>query len=175
MTKLIYHYSKHTLLFEFFAALLLFFIVLALGYFLFLQSTITEWRTNQKQYVVIHNAYLKRHALKIKNANIVLQLKSWQHKHPRFYTAMRAIHASSDATQLLTQLIQNAQFSITGVTTDHKTQAITIESIGKFSNLFLLFLALNHRSLPMIVAKINIVSPNKFSFKFISRGLHGPH
>jgi hypothetical protein len=175
MKKIIYYYSKNGVLLESLLTLMLFFIILVLCYFLFLQSTITVWRANQKQVAAIHNAYQKKRALKVDNANIVVQLKSWQHKHPQFYNAILAMHTSHNAMQLLTELIQNAQFSITHIVSDHKTKSTTIESTGKFSNLFLLFSELNHDPLPMIVSQLTITNPNKFTFKFILRGRHAQH
>lgn len=153
--------------YEIFFAVIIFSFLIGFGYFLFLSTPLPVFLLSKSNYINAKINYEKKVAQKNNLKEIMAQLNHWQQSHPQYFKTISTEHNHRDISEQLATAFQQSHFQITHIINNSKTNTITIESTGNYSDLLMLLAQLNLKALPVRIAQLQIDHLNHFSIQLM--------
>jgi hypothetical protein len=156
--------------------LILFLLILffMMDYFIYWQPTLDQFlrehSTLQQKQLALH----QKQSQLIQEKKTESTLQQWRNRDTDFYTTMSSVSTVNQQVSLLTNLIQNAHFTILQLTKINNVKhsitdcTSTITATGQFIDLFSLITTLNHFAIPFTLSELSI-NQHQFKMTFILR------
>lgn len=160
---------------EFASLLLLMLFILTMYYFVFEKNNVLQdINTREKYHYTISLLHEKQNRLTEEQKNVSL-LHDWEKNHSFFYQTISSATNINQQLSLLTQLIQQAHFTIqqishTQALKNHPADcSVTVTATGNFINLFSLINTLIGYPFPFTLLNL-LIDHQQFKMLFILRG-----